>query len=34
MLAAWGMITQDMWHPLFNGKLSANPLLAIVQVCS
>ena len=31
MLAAWGMITQDMWHPLFNGKLSANPLLAIVQ---
>merc|ERR1712008_640598 len=21
----------DMWHPLFNGKLSANPLLAIVQ---
>jgi hypothetical protein len=34
MLAAWGMITQDMWHPLFNGKLSANPLLAIVQVRS
>merc|ERR1712195_144085 len=31
MLAAAGMITQDMWHPLFNGKLSANPLLAIIQ---
>ena len=31
MLASWGMITQDMWHPLFGGKLSANPLLALVQ---
>ena len=34
MLAAWGMITQDAWHPLFDGKLSANPLLAIIQVRS
>ena len=33
MLASWGMITQDMWHPLFGGKLSANPLLALVQAC-
>merc|ERR1719310_1112293 len=32
MLAAWGMITADKFHPLFNGKLSSNPLLAITQV--
>lgn len=32
MLAAAGMITADKFHPLFNGKLSANPLLAFIQV--
>ena len=32
MLAAAGMIHADKWHPLFNGKLSSNPLLALVQV--
>jgi hypothetical protein len=31
MLAAWGMITADKFHPLFDNKLSRNPLLAIVQ---
>mmetsp|Transcript_20922 Transcript_20922/g.36270 ORF Transcript_20922/g.36270 Transcript_20922/m.36270 type:complete len:292 (+) Transcript_20922:85-960(+) len=31
MLAAWGMITADKFHPFFDGKLSRNPLLAIVQ---
>eukprot|EP00908_Phaeocystis_cordata_P016374 Transcript_27638.p3 GENE.Transcript_27638~~Transcript_27638.p3 ORF type:complete len:122 (-),score=57.50 Transcript_27638:111-476(-) len=31
MLAAAGMIHADKWHPLFNGKLSSNPLLALVQ---
>ena len=31
MLAAWGMITADGYHPLFDGKLSSNPLLAITQ---
>ena len=35
MLAAWGMITADKFHPLFDGKLSSNPLLAITQAaCS
>lgn len=32
MLAAWGMITADSFHPLFGGKNSANPLLALTQV--
>merc|ERR1711988_1571052 len=32
MLACAGMITADKWHPLFGGKLSANPLLAFTQV--
>ena len=32
MLAAWGMITADKFHPLFDGKNSPNPLLAITQV--
>ena len=34
MLAAAGMIVTDQWgyHPLFDGKLSTNPLLAITQV--
>ena len=32
MLAAAGMIHADKWHPLFDGKLSSNPLLAITQV--
>jgi hypothetical protein len=32
MLASWGMITADVFHPLFGGKLSSNPLLAITQV--
>merc|ERR1719506_3422850 len=32
MLAAAGMIHQDKWKPLFDGKLSSNPLLAITQV--
>ena len=31
MLACWGMITADGWHPLFGGKNSANPLLALTQ---
>ena len=31
MLAAAGMIHADKFHPLFNGKLSSNPLLALVQ---
>jgi len=31
MLAAWGMITADSFHPLFGGKNSANPLLALTQ---
>ena len=33
MLAAWGMITADKYHPLFGGKNSANPLEALTQVC-
>jgi len=32
MLACAGMITQDKFHPLFDGKLSSNPLQAITQV--
>ena len=32
MLACWGMITADGFHPLFGGKNSANPLLALTQV--
>merc|ERR1719463_96718 len=32
MLACAGMITADKWHPLFGGKNSANPLLALTQV--
>lgn len=32
MLAVFGMVVQDKWHPLFDGKLSSNPLLAITQV--
>ena len=32
MLAAWGMITADQFHPLFGGKNSANPLQALTQV--
>lgn len=32
MLASWGMITADTYHPLFGGKLSSNPLLAITQI--
>merc|ERR1712198_607864 len=32
MLAAAGMIHADKWHPLFDGKLSSNPLPAITQV--
>jgi len=31
MLATFGMIVQDKWKPLFEGKLSSNPLLAITQ---
>jgi len=31
MLACFGMITADKWHPLFDGKLSSNPLLAATQ---
>merc|ERR1719331_3201623 len=31
MLAAAGMITADKWHPLFGGKNSSNPLLALTQ---
>ena len=31
MLACAGMITADKFHPLFGGKLSSNPLLAITQ---
>ena len=32
MLASAGMVVQDKFHPLFGGKLSSNPLAAIVQV--
>lgn len=32
MLATFGMIVADKFHPLFGGKLSSNPLLAITQV--
>ena len=32
MLACWGMITADGFHPLFGGKNSPNPLLALTQV--
>merc|ERR1719311_257083 len=32
MLAAFGMIVADKWHPLFEGKNSANPLEALTQV--
>merc|ERR1719263_809419 len=32
MLACFGMITADGFHPLFGGKNSANPLLALTQV--
>jgi len=32
MLACAGMITADVWHPLFGGKNSANPLMALTQV--
>jgi hypothetical protein len=31
MLAALGMIVADRWHPLFDGKNSSNPLLAVTQ---
>merc|ERR1712070_952213 len=31
MLACAGMITADKFHPLFGGKLSANPLLAFLN---
>mmetsp|Transcript_22270 Transcript_22270/g.69826 ORF Transcript_22270/g.69826 Transcript_22270/m.69826 type:complete len:205 (+) Transcript_22270:23-637(+) len=34
MLACAGMITADKFHPLFGGKLSSNPLLAITQAPS
>merc|ERR1719198_406334 len=32
MLACFGMITADKFHPLFGGKNSANPLEALTQV--
>jgi hypothetical protein len=32
MLACFGMITADKFHPLFGGQNSANPLLALTQV--
>merc|ERR1719229_1605312 len=32
MLATFGMIVADKFHPLFGGTLSSNPLLAITQV--
>ena len=32
MLACFGMITADGFHPLFGGTNSANPLLALTQV--
>jgi light-harvesting complex I chlorophyll a/b binding protein 1 len=32
MLASLGMITADKFHPLYDGKFSSNPLLAISQV--
>lgn len=32
MLATFGMITADKFHPLFGGQNSANPLLALTQV--
>jgi len=32
MLAVFGMITADKFHPLFGGQCSSNPLLALTQV--
>ena len=32
LLACFGMIVADGFHPLFGGKNSANPLLALTQV--
>jgi len=32
MLACFGMITSDKFHPLFGGNCSPNPLLALTQV--
>ncbi|CAN0289528.1 unnamed protein product, partial [Hapterophycus canaliculatus] len=32
MLAVVGFLTQENWHPLYNGSLSSNPLKAITQV--
>ncbi|CAB1113705.1 LHCP [Ectocarpus sp. CCAP 1310/34] len=32
MLAVVGFLTQENWHPLYNGGLSSNPLKAITEV--
>jgi Chlorophyll A-B binding protein len=32
MLAVLGVLTQEKWHPLYEGKLSGNPLDAFVGV--
>ncbi len=32
MLACFGMITADVFHPLYGGNNSANPWLALTQV--
>lgn len=32
MLAVVGWFSQEIWHPLYDGKLSANPLKAITEV--
>ncbi|CAM9522935.1 unnamed protein product [Ascophyllum nodosum] len=32
MLAVVGFLTQENWHPLYNGQLSSNPCKAIFEV--
>ncbi|CAN0098796.1 unnamed protein product, partial [Ectocarpus fasciculatus] len=32
MLAVVGFLTQENWHPLYNGGLSSNPVKAITEV--
>ena len=31
MLAVFGILTTEKWHPLYDGKLSSNPLQALVD---
>uniref|UniRef100_I2CPJ1 Protein fucoxanthin chlorophyll a c protein n=1 Tax=Nannochloropsis gaditana (strain CCMP526) TaxID=1093141 RepID=I2CPJ1_NANGC len=32
MLAVLGWVVQEVWHPLYDGKLSSNPLKALTEV--